>query len=219
MNIYLVPQIPLDTSERIIYEFEDSKIRATLNGVTEEYDFSMITHGVLDIIPEEVETSLDIYPIISALKDEGGLHVELRNYIGTDAKYEENYPKWIDSSQYIAPEIPDKIEDEAPEMTNLEIIERELLDGKAELEFEKASLDDAKREVADSNQGISEEALLEYYSQIDNIKKEIDVKIQAINVALEEVRIMMKDEKDGLIVVSSNTTNGEESLLEGWGDF
>ena len=90
MKVYFSPQV---SDERIDYTFENDVITATLNGVTETFDFSEMPNGVADSIESEV---FDFNPVISAKKENGTLYVELLNFIDGDATEEERYPEWIE---------------------------------------------------------------------------------------------------------------------------
>ncbi len=89
MKIYLSPQ---KSNREIIYEFEDEKIIATIDNVTDTFDFSTMPDGIM----HEVETILDVNPIVSAKRVEGELYVELLNFISKDATEEEKFPEWLE---------------------------------------------------------------------------------------------------------------------------
>lgn len=90
MRILLSPQVPINEGDKINYEFESDKIIATFKGVTDTFDFS----GMPDGRAENIETTLELNPIISAERKDGVLYVELLNYTGKDATEEERFPDW-----------------------------------------------------------------------------------------------------------------------------
>ena len=110
MRIKFSPQVR--DNERIIYEFEEGIIKATHEtmhrGKSDTFDFTDLPDGELQIYDDEtgelmIETEME-NPIVSARKEDGVLYVELMNYIGVNASYEERFPEWIDHTDYVAPE-------------------------------------------------------------------------------------------------------------------
>lgn len=90
MKIYLSPQV----SDQIIkYEFKGEIIKATIDGITDTFDFSNFTEGAELII---VETILPINPIISVRREEGVLWIEVINLIKNDASEQEKFPEWME---------------------------------------------------------------------------------------------------------------------------
>lgn len=79
MKIILFPQVR--DRDRIWYEIEDQKITATINGVSDTFDFTGMPNGELQLWDNEgnwlVETKLDEVPIASAKKENGELTVEI----------------------------------------------------------------------------------------------------------------------------------------------
>jgi hypothetical protein len=91
MQIYLSPQV---SEERIEYEFAGEVITATLNGVTDTFDFTGLTDGFVE--RADVETDLGVNPIIEAHRENGVLYITLLNYIGFDASEDERFPQWVE---------------------------------------------------------------------------------------------------------------------------
>ncbi len=87
MKILLSPQ---RSNRKIKYKFEGEKVIATIDNVTDIFDFSTMPDGIM----YEVGTTLDMNPIISAKRADGILYVELLNFIGQDATEEEKFPEW-----------------------------------------------------------------------------------------------------------------------------
>lgn len=79
MIIKLSPQIR--DRNKIWYEFEHQKITATINGVSDTFDFTDMPNGVLQVRGDEgnslIETKLDEVPILSAKKEDGVLTVKI----------------------------------------------------------------------------------------------------------------------------------------------
>ena len=86
MDILLIPQVR-DRS-KIWYEIEHQKITATINGVTDTFDFTGMPNGMLEIHDEYgnilIETSLETIPISRAVKENGILYVDLLFSIDAD---------------------------------------------------------------------------------------------------------------------------------------
>jgi len=85
MIIQYSPQV---SNRKINYTFEPDKIIAELNGVTDVFDFA----GMPDGEAAEIETTLEINPIIRAYKKDGIVHLMLLNFISADAAEIEKYP-------------------------------------------------------------------------------------------------------------------------------
>lgn len=93
MKILFSPQV----NDLVInYEFGKDVITATLNGVTDTFDFGEMPDGKIDNPFEDIETTLDVNVIISAERVGGELKVELLNFIGFDAAEEERFPEWFE---------------------------------------------------------------------------------------------------------------------------
>lgn len=90
MKVLFSPQVRED---KIEYNFTENMVVVTYKGESEEYDFSGMPDGVADSIETEV---FDFRPVLSARKENDILHLELINFIGTDATYEERFPEWFE---------------------------------------------------------------------------------------------------------------------------
>ena len=114
MRIKFNPRVPLNSTDKIQYVFIDKTIQATLpDGTNDVFDFAGLPDGVLNAMDEEtgeslIETTLSVEILKSAEIKEGVLSVELLNYIGLDATEKEKFPKWIDHTEYEAPEISEE---------------------------------------------------------------------------------------------------------------
>ena len=79
MNILLSPQVRVN--DKIWYEIKENKVTATINDVTDTFDFTGMPDGELQVHDEEmnnlIETVLDEVPIIGATKENGVLTVEV----------------------------------------------------------------------------------------------------------------------------------------------
>lgn len=90
MKILFSPQVKTD---KIGYKFIDDKVTVTYDNMREDYDFSGMPNGVADSIESEV---FDFNPVLSAKKENDILYLELINFIGEDATYEERFPEWFE---------------------------------------------------------------------------------------------------------------------------
>jgi hypothetical protein len=93
MKILLQPQVNSD-GKKIIYTFEGEVITASLDGASDEFDFTGFPDG--EISGNDIETTLPLIVIVKAEKENGVLSVELLNFISEDAPYEERFPEWMD---------------------------------------------------------------------------------------------------------------------------
>lgn len=86
MDILLLPQVR--DGSKIWYELEHQKITATINGVTDTFDFTGMPDGVLETYDdygnELIETSLETNPISRAVKENGILYIDLLFSIDAD---------------------------------------------------------------------------------------------------------------------------------------
>lgn len=78
MRIKFIPQRNDNSLE---YQFEGEKITATYNNITDEFDFSHLEEGDKADV-ENIETTLPINPIISAIRQDGELRVKLLKFHG-----------------------------------------------------------------------------------------------------------------------------------------
>jgi hypothetical protein len=81
---------PIRSNFNISYTFGNDSITAVIDGQSDTFDFSAMPNGVLD----EITTTLNPNPIISAERKEGVLSVVLLNPIGEDATEAEKNPEW-----------------------------------------------------------------------------------------------------------------------------
>lgn len=90
MIIKLSPQVR--DFDKIWYEIKDQKITATINDVSDTFDFSGMPNGKLQLYDSDgvsmVETTLDEVPILGAEKTDGVLTVEILFSIDIDEKVE-----------------------------------------------------------------------------------------------------------------------------------
>lgn len=79
MIIQLSPQVR--RNNKIWYEIDPDKITATINGVSDTFDFTDMPDGELQLWDDEgndlIETDLDEVPILSAEKKDGVLTVKI----------------------------------------------------------------------------------------------------------------------------------------------
>ena len=79
MDILLLPQAR--ERNKIWYELEHQKVTATINGVTDTFDFTDMPDGVLETHDEDgnvlLETPLETIPIRRAVKENGVLYIDL----------------------------------------------------------------------------------------------------------------------------------------------
>lgn len=90
MKILFSPQVRED---KIEYKFIEDVVTVVYNDKSEEYDFSSMPNGVADSIESE---AFDFNPVLSAKKENNVLYLELLNFIGEDATYEERFPEWFE---------------------------------------------------------------------------------------------------------------------------
>ena len=90
MKILFSPQVRDD--DKIWYEIEYQKITATINGVTDTFDFTGMPNGKLQLYDSNgesmIESTLDEIPILGAEKTDGVLTVEILFSIDIDEKDE-----------------------------------------------------------------------------------------------------------------------------------
>lgn len=79
MIIQLSPQVR--ENDKIWYEITEGKIKATINDISDTFDFTDMPDGVLQLEDDEgnslIETKLDEVPILRARKEGGVLTVEI----------------------------------------------------------------------------------------------------------------------------------------------
>jgi len=89
---------PQRNDDKLTYEFTGETIKATLNGITDTFDFSFLQEGDEVARNEEtgqleIETCLPILPILDAKRENGEVIVTVLQYHGKDAPYEERFPE------------------------------------------------------------------------------------------------------------------------------
>lgn len=88
MKVLFTPQRPLKDGRRIHYNFNGNSVTVEMDGIVETIDLSKWKPGY--------ETKLPVNPVFSVQEKDGELYVELLNFIGEDATFEERFPDWID---------------------------------------------------------------------------------------------------------------------------
>lgn len=97
MMVLYSPQV---SDKEIIYSFDGDKITATIDGITDTFDFTGMPDGQLQLYSAEPPfeplfiTSLPLMPILSAKRENGTLQVEILRFIGADAGDAGRYPDW-----------------------------------------------------------------------------------------------------------------------------
>ncbi len=94
MIIHFSPQ---RADKKIDYAFKGETITATLNGITDTFDFSSLNEGDEVARNEEtgqleIETNLPILPILDARRENGQVVVTVLKYHGKDAPESERFP-------------------------------------------------------------------------------------------------------------------------------
>ena len=87
----LVRWSPQRSDRSLSYEISGETITATLDGVTDRFDFSGLPDGELDV--SALETTLDICPVLAARRVNGQLEVTLLRFHGPDAPESERFPE------------------------------------------------------------------------------------------------------------------------------
>lgn len=88
MKIKFSPQV---NENKIEYIFKGDTITATYKDKTDIFDFTDIPDGIC----ENIETDLELNPIVSAKKEDGLLFVQLLNFIeDTETRQEILFPDW-----------------------------------------------------------------------------------------------------------------------------
>ena len=90
IKVFYSPQI--DETDILTYDIQGEVITATLNGVSDIFDFTDLPNGMIN----EIISDLSVNPIIHAEREDGILYVELLNYIKEDATEFEKFPVWIE---------------------------------------------------------------------------------------------------------------------------
>lgn len=93
----LIKFSPQRNDDKLTYEFTGETIKATLNGITDTFDFSSLQEGDEVARNEEtgeleIETALPLLPILNAKKENGQVIVTVLKYHGKDAPEDERFP-------------------------------------------------------------------------------------------------------------------------------
>lgn len=88
IKVLYSPQINIKDSLK--YKFEGDKVTATLNGMTDIFDFTGMPDGAVD----SVETVLPMDVIIEAQKKDGFLWLTLLKFIPENAPQSDRFPTW-----------------------------------------------------------------------------------------------------------------------------
>ena len=86
MLVKLTPQY--NPNSVITYTFDSNRITATMDGVTDSFDFSKMSK--IDL--RQIKTTLPLNPIVQAERVDGELYVTLINYIKKEATETELFP-------------------------------------------------------------------------------------------------------------------------------
>jgi hypothetical protein len=89
---------PQRSNKKLEYKFTDETITATLNGITDTFDFSELEEGDEVARNEEtgqleIETTLPMLPILDARRENGQVIVTVLKYHGKDAPESERFPE------------------------------------------------------------------------------------------------------------------------------
>ena len=103
MEILLSPQVRM--KDKIWYEIEEQKITATINDVSDTFDFTDMPDGELQLYDDEgnelIETELDEIPIASAEKENGELFVKIVFSISMEEQDERLlFPDWMTLNEF-----------------------------------------------------------------------------------------------------------------------
>ncbi len=94
----LIKFSPQRNDDKLTYEFTGETIKATLNGITDTFDFSSLNEGDEVARNEEtgqleIETILPLLPILDAKRENGQVIVTVLTYHGKDAPESERFPE------------------------------------------------------------------------------------------------------------------------------
>ncbi len=94
IKVYFSPQ---RADNQIEYSFCGEMVTARIGTVKDTFDFSGLPDGELDRHEDtQIKTILPVCPVISAKRVDGILHLELLNWIDSDAPYESRFPAWVE---------------------------------------------------------------------------------------------------------------------------
>ena len=91
MKILYSPQVREDFDKYNV-DIQGEAITIQYHDKTETFDFTGMPNGVGEVKSEV----FDFEPITSVKRVDGVLWVEILNFIGIDATYEERFPEWIE---------------------------------------------------------------------------------------------------------------------------
>lgn len=107
IKVYFSPQV---SDRKIEYGFNGETLTVKIGDTEDVFDLSSLPDGELDR-EEPIESTLPVNPIISARRIDGILHLELLNWIESNAPYESRFPEWCELP------LPERITKEKPERT------------------------------------------------------------------------------------------------------
>lgn len=103
IRIFFSPQV---SEYRIEYSFEGERMIVKIGDKEDVFDFTPLPDGGLDFGGIDLETGIDtiktietvlpVNPVISAKRTNGILHLELLNWISSDAPHESRFPEWVE---------------------------------------------------------------------------------------------------------------------------
>ena len=92
IKVYFIPQ---RADNQIEYSFCGETVTARIGDTEDIFDFTSLPDGELNM-EEPIETILPVCPVISAKRINGILHLELLNWIESNAPYESRFPDWVE---------------------------------------------------------------------------------------------------------------------------
>lgn len=107
IKVYFSPQV---SDRKIEYGFNGETLTVKIGDTEDVFDLSSLPDGELDR-GREIESTLPVNPIISAKRVDGILHLELLNWIESNAPHESRFPEWCELP------LPERITKEKPERT------------------------------------------------------------------------------------------------------
>jgi len=92
IKVYFSPQV---SDRKIEYGFNGETLTVKIGDTEDVFDLSSLPDGELNM-EEPIESTLPVNPIISARRIDGILHLELLNWIESNAPYESRFPEWCE---------------------------------------------------------------------------------------------------------------------------
>ena len=92
IKVYFSPQV---SDRKIEYGFNGETLTVKIGDTEDVFDLSSLPDGELNM-EEPIESTLPVNPIISARRIDGILHLELLNWIESNAPYESRFPEWVE---------------------------------------------------------------------------------------------------------------------------